>query len=332
MACDHKTLKLLSIYVDGEAGPAEAAQAEAHLQTCHECQSVVREWQRGLEMLDWAYRRSLPDDVAEPVFEPPIAQPAPSRRRWTLALPDLRIPVFAAVSLLIALMGFLAYRQIVSVPTLGRMLVTSQRAQTILVAAGIRVRLEPDTEVARLGDRAISLAYGTINAKVTGEPGFTIRTRKLEIVDEGTMFEVHSDPKTDRVTVKEGRVLVREGNSEYHVGAGETLTSTGDRRHNDTKVERNGVTDVQSQVHIPHGGFGIGMLPMLILGILFIVFWVKMLVNALTRDFKDSGTKIAWVLVIFFGHLLGALIYYFVVFRKGRADSAKALEPGAPPG
>ncbi len=55
-----------------------------------------------------------------------------------------------------------------------------------------------------------------------------------------------------------------------------------------------------------------------IVSILVIIFWVRILVDALTRDFKDSGTKIAWVLVIFFGQLLGTLIYYFVVYTKNR--------------
>lgn len=327
MACDHKTLKLLSIYVDGEASAAESARAEAHLQTCRECQSVLREWRRGLEMLNWAYRRSLPDDVAEPVFEPPVGALPRPRGRWTLVLPNLRIPAFAAASLLIALMGYLAYRQIVSVPTLGRALATSRQAQTVLVAAGIRVKLEPETEVARLGDRAIRLAYGTINAKVTSEPGFTIRTRKLEIVDEGTVFQVHSDPKVESVTVKEGKVLVREGKDVYHLSPGDTLTSTGDRHHNETKVEQNGGNKMAPQIH---GGLSTATIPVLMLGILLLVFWIAMLVNALTRDFRDSGSKIAWVIVVFFGQGLGALIYYLVVFRKGRTDSAKALEPGAP--
>ena len=43
------------------------------------------------------------------------------------------------------------------------------------------------------------------------------------------------------------------------------------------------------------------------------VFWVWMLIDCLKRDFRKDVEKIAWVLVIIFLQLLGAIIYYFVV-------------------
>jgi hypothetical protein len=47
------------------------------------------------------------------------------------------------------------------------------------------------------------------------------------------------------------------------------------------------------------------------------VFWLWMLVDALTNTSLDSTMKVVWALVIFFLHILGALIYFFVA-RKPR--------------
>ena len=46
------------------------------------------------------------------------------------------------------------------------------------------------------------------------------------------------------------------------------------------------------------------------------IFWLWMLIDALLNE-PTTNEKILWFLVIFFLHLLGALIYYFVR-RKSR--------------
>lgn len=46
------------------------------------------------------------------------------------------------------------------------------------------------------------------------------------------------------------------------------------------------------------------------------VFWILMLVDCAQRNFKKDADKIAWILVIIFTYLIGALIYYFIVKRK----------------
>lgn len=50
--------------------------------------------------------------------------------------------------------------------------------------------------------------------------------------------------------------------------------------------------------------------------VFLVVFWIMMLVDAVSRNFKSGAEKIAWVLIIIFLHILGAAIYYFVVKRK----------------
>ena len=63
-------------------------------------------------------------------------------------------------------------------------------------------------------------------------------------------------------------------------------------------------------------GFGMLMgfgLVAVLLGALLFVFWVWMLIDCLKRDFKKDYEKIVWILVMIFLHILGAIVYYFVV-------------------
>ena len=67
----------------------------------------------------------------------------------------------------------------------------------------------------------------------------------------------------------------------------------------------------------------LGLLILLLLGgigVASFVFWIWMLIHAVTNKGLGDGEKIAWVLVIFFLHALGALIYFFI----GRPKEAAA--------
>jgi Phospholipase_D-nuclease N-terminal len=50
------------------------------------------------------------------------------------------------------------------------------------------------------------------------------------------------------------------------------------------------------------------------------IFWIWMLIDCLVSN-KPAVEKIIWLLVIFFLHLLGALIYFFIG-RSGRSAVA----------
>jgi hypothetical protein len=63
------------------------------------------------------------------------------------------------------------------------------------------------------------------------------------------------------------------------------------------------------------GLFGLFVLALIILSF---VFWIWMLIDAITNPRLDGTEKIVWVLVIIFLHFLGALIYSLV----GRSRSA----------
>ncbi|WP_197528668.1 PLDc N-terminal domain-containing protein [Aeoliella mucimassa] len=42
------------------------------------------------------------------------------------------------------------------------------------------------------------------------------------------------------------------------------------------------------------------------------IFWLWMFIECLVKEPSDTNDKILWALVIFFGHLLGAVLYLVV--------------------
>ena len=67
--------------------------------------------------------------------------------------------------------------------------------------------------------------------------------------------------------------------------------------------------------------FLILLVPILLFGVFCaaviwaIVFWIMMLVHAAKNDIKD---KALWIIIILFGHIVGAIIYYFVVKKNAK--------------
>jgi hypothetical protein len=46
------------------------------------------------------------------------------------------------------------------------------------------------------------------------------------------------------------------------------------------------------------------------------VFWIWMLISAVQNKGLTDGEKVAWVLVLVFIHLLGAILYFFIGHPK----------------
>lgn len=46
------------------------------------------------------------------------------------------------------------------------------------------------------------------------------------------------------------------------------------------------------------------------------IFWIWMLISAVQNKGLTEGEKIAWVLILVFVHLLGAIVYFFVGHPK----------------
>jgi hypothetical protein len=62
--------------------------------------------------------------------------------------------------------------------------------------------------------------------------------------------------------------------------------------------------------------FGLGAIG-LIIALLCSLFWLWMLIDALTNASLDSTMKIVWALLIFFLPFIGAVLYFFVGRRPG---------------
>lgn len=64
---------------------------------------------------------------------------------------------------------------------------------------------------------------------------------------------------------------------------------------------------------------GIGFM-LLVIGLIVasFVFWIVALVDTIRRQFDSDTTKIIWVCIVFFLHLPGALIYWFVGRPSGQ--------------
>jgi H+/Cl- antiporter ClcA len=65
-------------------------------------------------------------------------------------------------------------------------------------------------------------------------------------------------------------------------------------------------------------GLGIGLVGFFfVIGLLATIFWIVALVDAARRQFYDPNMKIVWILVVFFLHFLGALVYWFAGRQQG---------------
>lgn len=54
----------------------------------------------------------------------------------------------------------------------------------------------------------------------------------------------------------------------------------------------------------------------LLIGIIYFIFWLWMLIDAITSTSLDTTAKVIWVLVVFFIPC-GAIIYFFAGRRRG---------------
>lgn len=58
------------------------------------------------------------------------------------------------------------------------------------------------------------------------------------------------------------------------------------------------------------------------IGLAGCIFWIWMLVHAITNKGIGDGEKIAWVLVIIFLPVIGCILYFFIGRPKGSAAVA----------
>lgn len=72
----------------------------------------------------------------------------------------------------------------------------------------------------------------------------------------------------------------------------------------------------------------------ILLALASFVFWVVEIIDVARREFPQPNTKTVWLLVVIFGHGLGAVIYYFAGkpagWLPGQAPPS-GYTPGYPP-
>ena len=59
-------------------------------------------------------------------------------------------------------------------------------------------------------------------------------------------------------------------------------------------------------------------LVMFLAGIALFLFWIWMIVDVATRKFKSDTDKVVWILIVLLLNILGALIYFFVIYLQKR--------------
>lgn len=50
----------------------------------------------------------------------------------------------------------------------------------------------------------------------------------------------------------------------------------------------------------------------IVLSVMMMVYWIRVLIDCASNEASTGNDKIIWLLIIFFGGLLGALLYVFV--------------------
>jgi len=54
------------------------------------------------------------------------------------------------------------------------------------------------------------------------------------------------------------------------------------------------------------------MLCVAVIGIGGTIFWIVMLIECATKEADTGNTKVVWIIILVFTHIVGALIYFFV--------------------
>lgn len=76
-------------------------------------------------------------------------------------------------------------------------------------------------------------------------------------------------------------------------------------------------------VHGLYSLSGLGIFLKIVVLFLF-VLWIWMIIDCLKRKFKKDMDKIVWILVLIFLHILGAIIYFFVIKSSDKKVKKKS--------
>ena len=223
---------LISSYADGEATPEEAAHAKAHLEHCGECRQSVEQWRGQRAMFEWAYTAELLEDTKTEWQDAPVGK----GKRMSIAERLSIFPIWArrpptwawAGALAVAIVAGFAIHYIATLPPflkIGTQMAAGRASESARMEGDTELKLGPNSKISRIDDRTIRLENGWVNASVPHGSRLRVLTRRMEVLDQGTRFEVGTGPKLDYVIVEEGSVSVSKGKATRRVSAGQVLTA-----------------------------------------------------------------------------------------------------------
>ena len=76
-----------------------------------------------------------------------------------------------------------------------------------------------------------------------------------------------------------------------------------------------GISELIFQVALP--------VTLVLFVLLGMTFWIRMLIDCVTRESNEGNERIVWVLILLFTHVIGASIYYFVRRPRRFAEAGK---------
>lgn len=226
MACDRKTLLLLSCYADGEATADEAARAAEHLKSCSDCRKLIEEWQGQRQLLEWACTFELPEEIRLEERQVEVAQRVLHRSVWPRLRWNWRLAGGLAALAVTGLVGHW-FATLPPILAVGGTVSAGSIEQVVRVQNGVRLNVGPNSKIVRVDDRTIRLEKGSVEASVRHGTRFRVVTPRVRVVDQGTRFWVGTGPEIDCVTVQEGVVSVEKGSVRREVKAGQVLIARG---------------------------------------------------------------------------------------------------------
>jgi hypothetical protein len=235
----------LAAYIDGQLGVADVRAVEAHLAGCERCRTYLDEIRFASDLV-----RQLAIAPAPETIWPAIDAALTSRASGSVSSPGWSlVPVWrwAPIVLLLTVAGAGTYwystratsawhvehsdRSGIARMAAGEWIETTGGARATITVGNIgTVAVEPGSRVglgaSRPDEYRISLAYGTINAKIDAPPRlFFVETPTSTVVDLGCAYTMHVDDDGA------GELRVTEGWASLEWNGRESLVPAGAKGH-----------------------------------------------------------------------------------------------------
>ncbi len=229
MTCDQETLLLISSYVDGETTLEESARAKEHLAACAQCRKMVDVWAEHRELLEWAYTLNIPEiagfDENATTKAKVGTMPSLMKNIWNRVLKPAPIVWAGALGILLIFVIMAIFSSSSSI-SIGERIAAGNTVQSARIGHNIYLEIGPHSIVRRIDGKTLRLEDGWIKASVFYGSGLKILTRRLTVLDQGTVFRVGTGKNLDYVIVDEGTVLAHKGTDSSIVTAGKVLLAS----------------------------------------------------------------------------------------------------------